>query len=830
MTTRTAMFLTGLVALAAFPAGAATWETNPDTWVATDDLGRTVSTYAETGAPRDGKYVGIFYFLWLGRHGQDGPFINSDILAQHPNALQTATEPPWGSLYDYHHWGQALFGQYLSDDRYVFRKHAQMLADAGVDTLIFDVTNQFTYQESYEPLLETFAEVRADGGDTPQVLFLCPFGDSSGVVETLYTNLYGPGLHQELWFRWKGKPLIMANKSGLSQTLLNFFTFRAPIPGYGTAPSAANQWSWLQVYPQHVFYSSDDAKEQIAVGVGQNAWGTHMPAAFSEANTFGRSWHDGAKDPRAQAYRYGFNFQEQFDRALSEDPSFVFVTGWNEWVAMRLNSFNGVNDPVMFVDAFDTEYNRDIEPMVGGSRDDYYYLLTDYVRRYKGATAPPEVGDATAIEVDGDFSDWSAVTPEFRDDRGDVMHRDNAGWGTQLRYAESSGRNDIEAAKVAHGESTLYFYVRTREALTARTDPAWMRLFLNTDRDAATGWEGYDYVINRPAADAETMTLERSTGGWTWETVANVPYALGTREIELAVPAALLGLPLDEPVALEMKWADNMRDSSIDGWMPWGDVTALDARDGALRFSSTGGDPFIGSPRFYASAALNRVLTVRMRCSGTGTANIFWATENSIYMSGDRHTTFTVSQAGSYQTYVINLWQAANWSGTIQQLRIDPPNGETAIEYVRLCSSAAEGDTASCGGMAWEFDFAPDDRVMEFTLSGDAAPNNRFNYLVDISGGIEGPRFHSADADEDGKVSLSELLAVVQLYHAGAYHCADPYGPGEGGQNCTEHDSDYAPADWRVTLTELLRLIQLYKSTAYTACPDDGTEDGYCPA
>jgi hypothetical protein len=605
--------------LAAFAAGAATWETNPDTWVATDDLGRTVSTNAETGAPRAGKFVGIFYFLWLGVHGLQGPFINTDILAQHPNALQTATAPPWGGLSNYHHWGPALFGQYLSDDRYVIRKHAQMLADAGVDTLIFDVTNQFTYRENYMALLETFAAVRADGGDTPQVLFLCPFGISKAVVETLYADLYGQGLYQDLWFKWKGKPLIMANRDGLSQQLLNFFTFRAPIPGYNTAPSGTNQWSWLQVYPQHVFPSSDDPKEQMAVGVGQNAWGNHMPAAFSEANTFGRSWHNGSKDPRAQAYRYGFNFQEQFDRALEVDPSFVFVTGWNEWIAMRLAEFNGVSDPVMFVDAYNQEYNRDMEPMAGGSRDDYYYLLTDYVRRYKGASAPPSLGEATAINVDGDFADWSGVAPEFRDDRGDTMHRDHPGWGTQMRYANGSGRNDIEAAKVAQDTSTLHFYVRTREALTPRTDPAWMRLFLNTDRDAATGWEGYDYVINRTGAGAETMALERSIGGWAWEKVADLPYAMDAKQIEVSVSAALLELPVGEPLAFEMKWADNMQDSSTNGWMPWGDVTAPSALDGALRFSSTGGDPFIGSPRFYANALLNHVLTLRMRCSSTGT-------------------------------------------------------------------------------------------------------------------------------------------------------------------------------------------------------------------
>ncbi len=38
------------------------------------------------------------------------------------------------------------------------------------------------------------------------------------------------------------------------------------------------------------------------------------------------------------------------ERALKVDPEFIFITGWNEWIAMRLPEFAGVREPVMFVD------------------------------------------------------------------------------------------------------------------------------------------------------------------------------------------------------------------------------------------------------------------------------------------------------------------------------------------------------------------------------------------------------------------------------------------------------------------------------------------------
>ncbi len=118
---------------------------HPTTWAATDALGRTLPTQAKVGPLRKDRYVGMFYFLWLGAHGQSGPHDITKILAEHPDALKQPTSPPWGPFHAFHHWGEPLFGYYLSDDAWVLRKHAQMLSDAGVDTVIFDVTNQATY-------------------------------------------------------------------------------------------------------------------------------------------------------------------------------------------------------------------------------------------------------------------------------------------------------------------------------------------------------------------------------------------------------------------------------------------------------------------------------------------------------------------------------------------------------------------------------------------------------------------------------------------------------------------------------------------------------------
>ena len=45
----------------------------PDSWVATDALGRTLPTAKEAGPRRPGRFVGIFYFLWLNDRHNSSP-------------------------------------------------------------------------------------------------------------------------------------------------------------------------------------------------------------------------------------------------------------------------------------------------------------------------------------------------------------------------------------------------------------------------------------------------------------------------------------------------------------------------------------------------------------------------------------------------------------------------------------------------------------------------------------------------------------------------------------------------------------------------------------
>lgn len=541
----------------------ADYDLRSDTWVATDALKRRLPTHTECIPLRKNRYVGIFYWTWHTRHGVQGPFDNTKIITANP------TNPQWGPETAAHHWGEPELGYYISTDPYVIRKHASMLTDAGIDVIIFDTTNPpFTFKESYMALCREFRNMREEGNRTPQIAFLAPFWNPKEVVKTVYNDLYKPGLYKELWFIWKGKPLIMADPQQIEdEEIKGVFTFRKPIPSYFTGPSGPDQWGWLEIFPQHGFHNSKNEIEQVTVGIAQNAVGNKLSAMSHKDGARGRSWHNSSKDNRPQAVNYGLNFTEQWKRALELDPEFIFITGWNEWVAGRFTKWykytgkDSYYPDALFVDQYNHEYSRDIEPMKGGHTDSYYYQMVSYIRKFKGVRKPQFAAIQKTMVIDGDFSDWSEVVPEYRDTIGDTLHRNHKGYGT-THYTNTTGRNDVVLSKVTNDEDNIYFFVQTRADISPHTDSNWMLLFIDVDQRLETGWCGYDYLINRKVIDAETTNLEHTEQGWNWKTKAKVRYKVKNNQMEIKVPCLVLGYSEEDRTRFDFHWSDNIQDAN----------------------------------------------------------------------------------------------------------------------------------------------------------------------------------------------------------------------------------------------------------------------------
>ena len=542
------------------PAASPTVDIQSDTWVASDALGRTQPDIKETGPVKKDKWVGIFYWTWHIDY-KGGPNDNTKLIAEAGGG-----PVEWPRNGTPNHWGEPELGYYRMTDPFVIRKHASMLSDAGVDVVLFDTTNSpYTWKAQYEALCTEYTAMRAAGNKTPSIGFITPFWDPTEVMNRVWEDLYKPGLWKDLWFMWEGKPFILADKAKVkNEEMLNFFTFRRPMPDYWLGPDGVDQWSWLEIFPQNAYKNSDDEVEQASVGVAQNALpDTPGPAAMSlKAGAMGRSWHNGSKDTRDGAVDLGLNFEEQWKRAIEIDPKFVFVTGWNEWTAARFDEWSKYKESDcyypggLFVDQYDHEYSRDCEPMVGGHTDNYYYQLASWVRHFKGVRPLPVATGTHTITIDGDADDWATVTPEFRDTIGDVTHRDHLVYGDKP-YKNTTGRNDIVTSKATFDDTNLYFLARTGSALTPHTDANWMLLLIDADQNGSTGWLGYDFVINQEVRDETTSVVKRWERGQ-WVTVGDATLAFQGDSLEISLPRDLIGDAGAVP-AFDFHWADNIQ-------------------------------------------------------------------------------------------------------------------------------------------------------------------------------------------------------------------------------------------------------------------------------
>lgn len=548
-----------------------------DTWVAIDEAGRTLPDSAGTRKPARDKAVGSFYFLWHGAHGYDKHGNPSDAGegVKHPGPddkasphdlsrwLARGADPAeLGELKSFHHWGRSEYGYYLSDDEWVIRRHLRSLSDAGVDVLILDATNGFTYRDVYMNLFRIMSAMRAEGEPTPQAAFLTHFNAESA-IRKLREELYDPGLYRELWFHWKGKPLLMtsAEAAAADPGLAEFFTVRkswAWSEQAGWFGDGRHAWPWIDEYPQEFGWDTDPERaEFISVSVAGHA-----------TRGEGRSYHNKTQaEPGDEEPYAGKFFAEQWRRALEVDPEFLMVTGWNEWVAMYFQAKEGdvmlgrpaePGSPV-FVDLYSTEYNRDVEPDHTPAGDNLYYQMVAGIRQFKGSRSAPLAGPEKSIPLEANPDHWAAVQSEFFDSSGDTDHRRHPGWGSEGFYTHALGRNDIVSSKVARDEKSVVFAATTKDAISPATGPVWMELFINTDRDYATGWFGCDLklgaVENLRQEDGVTRfdrpVVEYAGDKWV-PSGKTAKGAMRGNFVEIALPRSLF----DEPLDFYFKWAD----------------------------------------------------------------------------------------------------------------------------------------------------------------------------------------------------------------------------------------------------------------------------------
>lgn len=546
----------------------------------TDDFGRVIN-------PVDGKlnsdrYVGMFFFLTLGQHPDHNGIYDINKItydSTYPEAFKKYSTPltPAGAA---HFWGEPVFGYYNSLDPWVMRKQVEMLTMAGVDFLVLDTTNNVLYPDVTALLFSILKEYQDDGWDVPRVVYY--LGDHSNLTADLnafkqaYSQFYSNATYKSLWFTPNDpeKPMVIAPESVIAalstsenaqeKQLASFYDFRVTQwPNEGTLHENGAPWIDF-TYPQ----------------TSQNGWislstAQHVTTNMSDTeNSRGRGWTPKRKNRDGTwwgtnnhtDWRQDLNFQAQWNTVLNmtqeqraTDARFVFLTGWNEWVAGKLTMENGT---YFTCDTYNPEFSRDIEPTRSLGLKDYSYFMTIMnihndnfasAVHYEYPAATPDITkDDTAV--------WSTSQAVYRDFTGECADRNFKNMAGTATYTDTTGRNDLDTITLLHDDDYLYVRVTCVDDITAYQsgDTGWMNLWIKTSHASGDLMGGYEYVINREVSGDKSQIL-RCCSEDDLRSVGEADLRVYGNAMILRIPLSSLGLSSDD-LCFEFKVTDNVQD------------------------------------------------------------------------------------------------------------------------------------------------------------------------------------------------------------------------------------------------------------------------------
>ena len=419
----------------------------------TDELDRELAdTKAQTG-----KAVGIRYFLHFGTGDTNKLYSVSDILKNNSNAYSSSEA--WlaaggGAVGTKHWWGKSLFGYYTSMDKWVVERDVQMLTDAGIDFLAIDTTDG-VYTEQLKVLLEVLNKYYNQGFNVPKVTFT---SDVTSAVSDL-KNTYS-----------------------------------------------------------HLWYTADTI-DAIA-----NMSTVHVAESMGEAMSSGAFYGDKTNHSRSYngkkiigedgAILQGYNFEYEFEEALTNGADVILVENWNEWLAERATGTDA--EPIVLNENADMENSSDIQPMDGGYGDDYYMQLIDCIKEFKGNSVINNklntaiVTESVDIDITGDLKQWNKVSTHYLDYTDEIGNRDAEGYdaanvGKQAVVAAGSlgtGKPEFITKKAYPGGSKVTFDAYA----PARSGDSWWAICYATDKNADIPWSNFLEFV---APDNPT------TGAWT---------------------------------------------------------------------------------------------------------------------------------------------------------------------------------------------------------------------------------------------------------------------------------------------------------------------------
>jgi WD40 repeat protein len=180
-------------------------------------------------------------------------------------------------------------------------------------------------------------------------------------------------------------------------------------------------------------------------------------------------------------------------------------------------------------------------------------------------------------------------------------------------------------------------------------------------------------------------------------------------------------------------------EDNFEGWGNAGDLDNVKVQKGFLSAKATGTDPQIYSNEgLNIDAAKFTRIAIRMRVSSGDSAQIFFHHDKDD-MSEERSKIFAIQAGNEFNTYNIDMSSVTSWTGSINQLRLDPTSDSVGatidIDYIQLLSPDfswdfdEEGNFEGWGEQDWQLIDLQNLKVENGYLSATTTGNGPQIYL-----------------------------------------------------------------------------------------------------
>jgi hypothetical protein len=685
----------------------------------TDALQRQLEPNEQMGPLRPDRFVGVFYFLFNGigadatMNPLDATQITNNISARTdpydrawPNWKSGASTELWRRVF----WGKPLFGYYKSIDRWVIRKHIQLLTNAGVDFLVFDMTNvEAKLTECMDAAEAVMAEILAvqaqkiQGVDrTPPKVVFYTNTDSRGAMELIYNRFYSGSTYANAWFRWPnptGKPLIIGRDSLATPALRNAFTIRESQwpQGYDGNPNRNKAWPWIEfVRPQPV-RQADGVNEIVNVSLAQHAEDCKMSTFpfYNIDKNWGRGFSYGFKDHSVDAINRGANVEEQWAVALAKDPPVTFVTSWNEWGAGHL-----LGDSL--TEFWTSEFT-----------DGVVKHIPDFDYQTGGFVGGSIFGGNPAI-----------VSPTLP-------------YSGHPRIFISNLRNSVVVVRLRNRTNATLGEIYFRTNKSGAFDQVHRRSFPIV---ANSDYWVYTIPMSNVPAWTDSLVQIRIDPAFS-ETGGNINGSFSIDYVKIQ--------DSDQSTTAALVWDFNTGISKTSGWSTVNQIAnyglQVDGPTGTYGIGGniTGVDPYIFSPDAIGTDITNNkfvTFQIDFRSSSpatTVTAQLYFTTTKYTWLESRSKTVQINNNAKG--VYTFDMSGVGDWNGVLKQLRFDPAIGLTSgsfsLDYIRILPTA----TSTLPAKSWEFNrehYMIDDCNQEYSrdieMMAGGYGDNYYMQLIDF--------------------------------------------------------------------------------------------------